>query len=936
MWRSWLIHGLFFVSGASGLIYEVVWVREFGVLFGSTVYSAALVTALYMSGLGVGGYLAGRWADRRFRTAPTAPLRSYAHFEFAIAGWALLLIPALPWVAQWSAGVASYEPDASGWYVLASSGSLARYGAAALLLAPISLLLGGTLTLLIRFLVGQDVAGVGGHVGRLYAVNTAGAALGCLSTDTWLVPVLGLSWTQGVAVGGNLFAAFGALWLARSLAGTPLPRPATSLPGDPPRLGGLAGVVALSGFLAMAMQIVWFRHLISIYGASREVFSILLTAILCGIWVGSWLGGEAARRWRRPGAIYAICVAGFVATTLVALGWASVGSGSDFSAEVAGAKPSWWTVYGVMITDVGWSVVIPAAFSGAVFPVANALAQRDAGRVGAHAGLLYLCNTLGGVAGSLLAGFVLLPSWGVQGTTTVVVVTALAALVLLGATTRRSGGLGVVGAAGVGVGIALVAWSTLPADHLLLRSLPERLRQDAQQILAAREGVNETIAVTERDGYWLELVTNGYNMSATTVAAQRYMRAFSHLPALVGDVRTAMVMCFGVGNTTHALLLHEGVERVDVVDLSRDVLEHARYFAPVNGEPLADPRVRVHVNDARHHLRMAAPDTYDLVTGEPPPLRHAGIVNLYTHEFFILARRALREGGMLSYWLPIAQLDEAVAVAIAAAFVDVFPESVLVAGHGQHLLLLGRKDQPIVLDPERVATALAEQPRVREDLRAISLATPGELFGALLADGEGLRRATDGATPLRDDHPILEYGHREFGDGVARDPLFPVPEVAAWCPGCASLPERDQQEIRGHREILRRFFLRGAFLGNPRRFGNDPLTPDALRALTQSFYLQNLLARAPAAQRRARTELRHGRADAARADLEGLLVSQPGRHLARVDLAASWLALGEPEKARRELAWVLERVPDHTAALGLWHQAGFAPISAGASSILRP
>jgi spermidine synthase len=193
---SGLIFLFFFASGAAGLVYEIVWVRQFGIVFGSTVYSAALVTAIYMSGLGLGSWLAGRWADARYERDRSAPLRAYGWCELAIGAWALALVVVIPWLATLAARSASYEAAANGWYGLSTASSMIRYACATLTLGPVTLLMGGTLTLLVRHRIGDDLGSAGWQIGALYGVNTAGAALGCLLTDTVLVPALGLQRTQ--------------------------------------------------------------------------------------------------------------------------------------------------------------------------------------------------------------------------------------------------------------------------------------------------------------------------------------------------------------------------------------------------------------------------------------------------------------------------------------------------------------------------------------------------------------------------------------------------------------------------------------------------------------------------------------------------------------------------------------------------------------------
>jgi spermidine synthase len=210
-----LVYLLFFLSGISGLIYQVVWVRVFGNVFGNTVYSASIVIAVFMLGLGVGSYVVGVWADRRYARRPDTLLRAYGVVEIAIAAMGFAVAAALPHLGVLSALVSSYVREPSGWYALSATSYLARAGIAIALLTPITLLMGGTLTLLIRHLVRGDPAGGGWRIAGLYGLNTLGAAVGALLTDFALVPAWGLWSTQMIAVGFNLLAGAGAWYLAR-------------------------------------------------------------------------------------------------------------------------------------------------------------------------------------------------------------------------------------------------------------------------------------------------------------------------------------------------------------------------------------------------------------------------------------------------------------------------------------------------------------------------------------------------------------------------------------------------------------------------------------------------------------------------------------------------------------------------------------------------
>jgi spermidine synthase len=879
----------FFASGASGLIYEIVWVRQFGLLFGSTVYSAALVTGIFMLGLGLGSWLAGRWADSRFASGPLPPLRTYGVFELLIAAWALALVTGIPALGALVAGASSYSEGVHGWSWLAPLASAVRYGSATLAILPVTLLMGGTLTLLIRHRIRADVANAGWQIAALYGVNTAGAALGCLLTDTALVPALGLRATQFVAIGLNLFAGLGALALARANSSGPAPEAAAPARGTAGRLDptvAWAGVtLAIGGFAAMALQIVWFRFLISAYGAYRPVFSLLLTIILVGVWLGALLAGWAVRRGANAGRIYALSLAGIGIWASAALAFGPDDVMAHFR-ELAAGPGGAWPLYRVVLEGALGLVGIPALLSGAAYPLANALVQDRPDSVGRRAGWLYFANTLGSVSGSLVGGFVLLPRVGIQGSTAAVLgllILATLTLALAIRPLRRDRIL--VGLCASGLLVALVAWQRLPPSALLSRTLG--WFGDSGRIVSLREGVNETIAVLEKPTGRM-LVTNSFAMSATTFLGQRYMRAFVHLPMLISDrIENVMVMCFGVGNTVSAALTHPEIRRVDVVDLSHEILEQAEHFAAANGHVLDDPRVRVHVNDGRHHLRMLDEPTYDLITGEPPPLPYAGVVNLYTREFFELARSRLRPGGIITYWLPAVHIGERMARSVVRTFLDVFPGALLLDGHSQQLILIGRKDAPLVLDPARARARRDATPGLGRELRSLSLGRPVEWVGLLAGTSTTLERASAGITPLFDDRPALEYeGRVMVRDRRLPADLFSVADADRWCPACAALPEAEREEIAAYLEVKAAWYRSPAFLtGLPDPSVYEGLSPSGRRIVARSLYLLDLFGRLPASYRNALAAERHGRYEEAVDRLRPLTRRRPGQLRLQLDFA---------------------------------------------------
>jgi spermidine synthase len=805
-----VLYFLFFLSGSSGLIYQVIWVRVFGNVFGNTIYSASLVVAVFMLGLGVGSWIFGSWSDRRYVAQPNSLLRAYGHIELVIGVLGLAVSLLLPHLAAISALASSYSRDANGWYVLSAMSHLTRAGVAVVLLTPITLLMGGTLTLLIRHLVRSDPQADSWKIAVLYGVNTAGAAVGSLLTDFVLVPLAGLQVTQIVAVSSNVLAGLGAFLIAR---------PAVPARSSKPRRGDVdrsrsvstqpaaatasaqevattAVALAMMGFAAMAMEIVWFRHLTILLGGFRAVFSLLLTVVLIGIGAGSLICAFLERRVVKPAHWLMAVQALFVAFTLLGLAIvdvASVDRASESAAYVAGQVRGLPFGLALRISDLWFNarpilvaVAIPALLMGFSFPLANTIAQRAEAVVGRRAGLLYLANTLGAVAGSLCAGFMFLPWLGIQATAgllTALAALAIVPLFLAAGPTSRTARLSFGGCLAI-AGASIALWLLLPGDYVIMRALAQT---SDDKLLTLREGLNEVVSVTESPGRGRTLVTNGHPMSSTRRLSQRYMRALAHIPLLSMDrPESVLVIGFGVGNTVHAASLHPTVRRVEVADLSRDILEHAPFFGDANHAVLNDSRVVVYVNDGRHHLHMQPPASYDLITLEPPPIGYAGVAALYSREFYELARSRLQRGGYMSQWLPAYQVPTDTTLAMIRAFIDVFPQAVLVSGAEADLLLIGTNDTANLIDPSRVAGAISAAPAVATDLRQLDLGTVREIVGTFVGSAHTLAQATRGTTPVTDDRPIQEYGVASLlnqGDSVPAS-VVDLADVGAWCPAC--------------------------------------------------------------------------------------------------------------------------------------------------------
>ena len=851
------VYLLFFVSGIAGLVYQVVWVRWFGNVFGNTVYSASLVTAVFMSGLGIGAYLAGILADRWHRE-PARLLRAYGLFEGGVAILGLLIAFILPNLEALSAGMSTYVQDGR-FYTLSVGSYLLRYVSAVVLLLPITTLLGGTLTLLVRYLVRNDLASAGVRIGALYGANTAGAALGAFLVDFTLVPRLGLFATQSFAVVINLGVCLvairwapGALHASAAQPNGPAEEGSDVSEPDRPdpegrRLLVLTSLAILfSGFAAMGMEMLWFRFLGTVLGSVRSTFSLLLTVILLGMWLGSTTAGLLHRRFGQAARLYIISQAVFCFLAV----WLFLTYDKGLIAPLKVDEPTGWQQLVHDITPILFVAALPAFLMGFAYPLANANIQRARASVGRRAGLLYLANTVGAVAGSLLTGFLILPAIGVQATVGVLAIVALLAIPPLWVTARHDApalpfSVGAWASTAAAVVLAVVWW-TRSADHLSSRLY--HTLSDEEVVLTLSEDINETILITEHPASGERILyTNGHPMTGTHYAGQRYMRAFVHIPLLHIDApKRVLVICFGVGNTAHAASLHPTVDTLEIAELSRHVLEHASYFERWNHGVVSDPRVLLFINDGRQHLRMRPENHYDLITLEPPPITHAGVSALYSQEFYELASSRLKKGGFLTQWLPIYQVSGPVARSSIKAFVNAFPNAVLLSGFSRELILMGRKDTPITLDPAAVAQRVGQRPAVLDDLRRIDLGTMLEFVGTYAGSAASMKAATEGVPAVTDDLPLMEYRGSDVGANVIPFDIFDTASARDWCPGCFGAdgkPNAAMADLDTYLIMMNSLYASMARAGRPESMDAviDAPLDARRRTRSKSGYLQRII-----------------------------------------------------------------------------------------------
>jgi spermidine synthase len=727
---------ILFLSGAAALVFETLWFYQAGIAFGSSIWASSLVVAAFMGGLALGNALAGRYGHRLLR-----PLRAYALLELAIGAVGVGLVYALPWLTPLLARALGPFVDAP-----AIVNPLRLVSAFALLLAP-STAMGATLPLVVGALHRAD-SHFGRVLGRLYGWNTLGAVLGALAGEAFLVERFGIRATALVAFAANALAAAGALALSRRAEPGPTSAAAKPvLPALPRAAWGVLLAAFGAGFALLGLEVVWFRIALLHVRAESLSFATMLAVVLAGIALGGLAGGRLLARHPRAGR--ACAAVALVAGLLVVASYAALGAPS--------AATPWARVVALSL-----ELMFPTALaSGLLFALQGDALNGLAPAGMRSAGLLTLANTAGATLGPLVAGFVLLPAFGMETS-----LRALAGVYALVAFAPWLAGIRPAGRASRAALAActatfLLAQAFFPSGAMRERHLRAPLdiwrRGEGARLVAVREGLTETILYLERSLFgeplYHRMLTNSYSMSSTSFFARRYMKLFVWWALAVNpDAKKALLISYGVGNTAAALVDTKTLEQIDVVDISRDVLELSRLVFPNPDRwPLADPRVRVHVEDGRYFLQTTR-ERFDLVTGEPPPPKLAGVVGLYTREHFELLRERLAPGGVATWWLPVHGLLEADTKAIVSAFCAAFEDCSLWRGAGLDWMLIGTRNAAGPGTRERFARQWSE-PGVAEELASLGLERPEQLGALFLADADDLRELTRDVPPLDDDHP---------------------------------------------------------------------------------------------------------------------------------------------------------------------------------------
>jgi spermidine synthase len=710
---------LFVGSGCAALIYEVVWFQLLQLVIGSSSVSLGVLLGTFMGGMCLGSFLLPRYVDARHH-----PLKVYAYLESGIGLMGLLLLFGMPLV--------------NGLYTWIGGGHIAvRAIVAAICLLPPTFMMGATLPAVARW-VKTTPSGVA-WLGYFYGGNIGGAVIGSLLAGFYLLRVHDMAIATYVAVALNATVAGLGLLLARAT-----PHAAPSVESEPVRKAeGAASVyvaIAISGFTALAAQVLWTRLLSLTFGATAYTFSLILGGFLAGLGIGSSIGASIARTTTNPRA---------------ALGWCQIMlcGALAWAAYMLMASMPYWPINPMISSDPWFNfqldmvrclwVVLPGSILwGASFPLALAAVAAPGQDPGRLVGGVYAANTVGAIVGSVVSGLVLVVWLGTPtAMQALIVMSALSALILLAPLAAGEGSRGKLE-----WGPMLLLVAATACAGLLVRSVPELPKLlvaygrysatwvGLSNIIYADEGLNASVAVSETSGGVRNYHNAGKVQASSEPQDMRLQRMLGHITHLIPRAPTnALVIGCGAGVTAGAVSIGPRVQRMTIAEIEPLVpASVAEYFGEHNYNVVGNPKVTIHIDDARHFL-LTTDQKFDAITSDPLDPWVKGAATLYTVEFFDLVKRRLNPGGVVTLFVQLYESNTEAVKSEIGTFFQAFPNGVVWGntnnGQGYDLVLMGQVD-PIKINIDEMEAKLqsTEFAQVAQSLREIGFNSATELF----------------------------------------------------------------------------------------------------------------------------------------------------------------------------------------------------------------
>ncbi|KPJ66090.1 MAG: hypothetical protein AMJ43_09160 [Coxiella sp. DG_40] len=745
---------LFFFSGASALIYQVVWVRVFGLVFGVTIFAVSTVLAAFMTGLALGSLYFGRLIDKRKDI-----LAVFACLELGIGLFALLfpvLFQGLTYIY-----VYAHQQLATSFYL----SSLIRFAVSFLFLLIPTTLMGGTLPVLSKFFI-RTLKKLGWDIGHLYSVNNLGAVLGCFAAGFFLIQTVGVRATISIAAAINILVAVVIFIMRGRLTVPQAPGEGTDTDEVRPAEGrkvaeeGDAGkypryvaslvlwAFAIEGFCALSYEVIWTRILLGLSSDKSVYFySTVIITFIFGLSLGSFIVAKFIDRRKNLLGLF-----GFIEIAIGVLAVWLLPIFALLPRLLAGtaATASWWLSTGKECFVFFLVMLVPTTLMGTTFAIVSKIYTRNLKKLGNRIGSIGCLDTVGSIFGSFAAGFIFIPFVGVV---KAVILTAGINLILgvllivFHPFTRYRAKLVTV----------LILFAVIGATYFVVPSHRHFRQWEAKQpndkLLYYRDGASATVAVPQQPNRIKVLAINGAVTAMAEYYDLRVHKMLGYLPFLLHrNPQSALVIGFGMGVTAQSLI-QPAIDVVDCVEICPEVIEAAaECFSRENHDVLEDSKLKVIIEDGRNHL-FITDKKYGIITSNAVHVRHSG--NLYTRDFYEVCKRKLKDDGIMCQWLPTNWLSETEYQMLINSFLEVFPHTSLWYMNVSHGILLGTPGE-LRIDFESLKQRFQDE-KTNRDLAEVDLDNPFAFLAQYVSSEDSLTKYA-GQVPLNtDDRPYVEF-----------------------------------------------------------------------------------------------------------------------------------------------------------------------------------
>jgi spermidine synthase len=745
-----ILFSVLFLSGVSALVYQIVWIRRFGLVFGVDVFTMATVLSAFMGGLAIGSLIFGRLADKI-----KSPLKLFMFLEFGIALFAFMF------PLTFKGLINIYTPIIQNFGLSDYSGQMVKFIFSFIYLLIPTTLMGGTLPVIFKFFV-RHLNSLGWQISNLFAINNLGAVVGCFLSGFILIRTFGITTSLYIAASINLINAIIVYLVSRRI---PLENVAeekfVTVPGNndesnklsKPLLRLVLWVFAIEGFATLAFEVIWTRIFIGFsFDKTTYFYSVIVLGFVFGLSLGSFLISKWIDRRKNLVTLLAVLeiMIGLISLALLML-FSKLSLILNLQRTIF---DPWLKIIGKEYLLFFLILIIPATLTGMVYPIVSKLYADNIEKLGNRMGIIGFLDTIGSVLGSFMAGFILIPLFGVvQSFITIVALNIILGVMLLFFNQAMKKNLKVILLSGTLV-LSIILFLKAPEKKYFSwwdKSRYEPWTNFVEKIPFYYEGTDATVTLRQYHNY-MALNINGHNTAYTSLKDQIVNRMLGYVPYMVHpQPKRALVIGFGLGFTVESLIQQE-IDTVDVAEICGGVIKSGLAMNEWNKAALKNPKVHTYLEDGRD-LLFKTKAKYDIITSNAVHPRLSN--NIYTQDFYELCKNRMNNGGIMCQWATPNWMNEKEFKAQVKAFINAFKNCQLWYINEYTIILIG-SEEPIRINYALISERFKDA-KVKDDLLNINMTEPFEFVSQFSMERDVLMNYCNDAPSNTDDYPIVEF-----------------------------------------------------------------------------------------------------------------------------------------------------------------------------------